>query len=423
MIKTPRTAESVVFLCKSVYDGFMSKFIRIVGVLFIVAGIAAGAFFYRQFSGIGPALLPPPSDIVDLIEPTKPESPKPGQNATDFPLTLPYGLDVTIFAKDLPSARVLKFARNGDLYVSQLAEGQVTRLDVENGVVIRQTAMFTGLNNPHGLAFDPQDPETLYIAEEDKLSSVDLAMTNELIKILDLDTGGLHVSRTINFGPDGRLYLSSGSSCNVCDEESTQRAKIHTVDIVAGTLTDFARGLRNSVFFTWHPNTGEMWATDMGRDFLGDDLPPDEINIVKEGSNYGWPICYGQNIHDTDFDKNVYIRNPCMEPFETGSFVDLPAHAAPLGLAFIPKSWPEEYHDDLLVAVHGSWNRSEPTGYKIIRIKLDAKGAYEGMEDFVSGWLTDDGALGRPVDVVFGPDDALYVSDDKAGVIYRMSIN
>lgn len=416
MTKTPRTAESVVFLCKSVYHGFMGKFIRIVGLLFLFAGIAAGVFYYRQLQGVGPAVLPAPQDIVDLIDPI-------GPNATDFPLTVPDGLQVTIFAKDLPSARVLKFARNGDLYVSQLAEDQVTRLDIENGVVKNQVVMFENLNRPHGLAFDPQNPETLYIAEEDKLSSVDLAYTQRLTPILTLDTGGLHVSRTINFGPDGRLYLSSGSSCNVCDEESMQRAKIHTVDVSAGTLREFARGLRNSVFFTWHPSTGEMWATDMGRDFLGDDLPPDEINIVKEGGNYGWPSCYGQNIHDTDFDKNVYIRNPCMEPFETGSFVDLPAHAAPLGLAFIPKSWPEEYHDDLLVAVHGSWNRSEPTGYKIIRIKLDAKGAYEGMEDFVSGWLTEDGALGRPVDVVFGPDDALYVSDDKAGVIYRMSIN
>lgn len=398
-------------------------------LLFIVAGFAAGLFYYRQLRGIGPAISDAPVDIVDLIEPTKPDEPvsepepAPAQNNTEFPLTVPAGLDVSIFAKDLPSARVLLFAQNGDLWVSQISENQVSRLDVEHGVVVRQTAVFTDLNHPHGLAFDPQDQEILYIAEEDKLSSVDLAYTQRRTKILDLDTGGLHVSRTIGFGPDGRLYLSSGSSCNVCDEESVQRARIHTVDVSTGILTEFARGLRNSVFFTWHPETGEMWATDMGRDFLGDDLPPDEINIVKEGTNYGWPTCYGQNVHDTDFDKNTYIRNPCMEPFEAPSTIDLPAHAAPLGLAFVPDSWPAEYQDDLLVAMHGSWNRSEPTGYKIIRIKLDAQGAYEGMEDFVSGWLTEDGALGRPVDLVFGPDDALYVSDDKAGVIYRMSMN
>ena len=184
----------------------------------------------------------------------------------------------------------------------------------------------------------------------------------------------------------------------------------------------------------------------MGRDLLGDDTPPDEIDIIDSSStgseqnpvpNFGWPICYGKNVHDTDFDHNTYIRNPCMEPFEIGSHIDLPAHSAPLGLAFFPKDWPEEYRDDLLVAYHGSWNRSEPTGYKIVRVKLDSRGNFEGVEDFITGWLrrsddksevgvptvvsglTPEGALGRPVDLVFHKG-SLYISDDKAGVVYKV---
>jgi glucose/arabinose dehydrogenase len=161
----------------------------------------------------------------------------------------------------------------------------------------------------------------------------------------------------------------------------------------------------------------------MGRDFLGDNLPPDEINILEKGKNYGWPNCYGKNIHDTVFDKNTYIRNPCMEPFETPSLIDLPAHSAPLGLAFVPsgKGWPKEYEGNLLVAYHGSWNRTVPTGYAIRRFVLDSKNNVVKDEDFVSGWLTEKGVLGRPADLKFASDGTLYVSDDRAGLVYRIA--
>jgi glucose/arabinose dehydrogenase len=185
----------------------------------------------------------------------------------------------------------------------------------------------------------------------------------------------------------------------------------------------FARGLRNTVFFTWSLVDGRMWGTDNGRDLLGDDLPPDEINIIEEGGNYGWPNCYGKNVHDTDFDKNTYIRNPCMDPFEKASQIDLPAHSAPLGLAFVPEEgWPEEYWYNLIVAFHGSWNRSVPTGYKLVRIKLDARGNYLGQEDFVTDWLPqgNSAASGRPAGVLALPGGILYVSDDKGGFIYRI---
>ena len=166
-----------------------------------------------------------------------------------------------------------------------------------------------------------------------------------------------------------------------------------------------------------HPVTGEIWGTDMGRDLLGDDVPPDEVNIIREGGNYGWPICYGKNIHDADFDKNTYIRNPCMEPFEQPSQIDIPAHSAPLGIAFIPEEgWPEEYWHDILVAYHGSWNRSVPTGYKIVRI--DEHGI---ATDFMTGFMDGGEVLGRPVGLLVEPGGALYISDDRAGVIYKVA--
>lgn len=206
----------------------------------------------------------------------------------------------------------------------------------------------------------------------------------------------------------------------MCNEEDDRRAKILIVNLDGTNIQEYAKGLRNTVFMAMNPNTKQLWGTDMGRDLLGDDLPPDEINIISEGKNYGWPVCYGKNIHDDNFDKNTYIRNPCMEPLETASHVDLQAHSAPLGLAFVKgTSLPTEFQNDLLVAFHGSWNRSEKTGYKIVRIQLDTQGNYLATEDFITGWLSSK-VLGRPVDIKVGPDKAVYISDDSAGVIYRL---
>jgi glucose/arabinose dehydrogenase len=183
----------------------------------------------------------------------------------------------------------------------------------------------------------------------------------------------------------------------------------------------YASGLRNAVFLALNPRTRAVWTTEMGRDMLGDDLPPDEINIIRQGANYGWPYCYGRNVHDDDFDPGN--KHSCQEAVP--SHIDIPAHSAPLGLAFFPETgWPPEFRNDLLVAYHGSWNRSKPTGYKIVRFRLDENGTYLGREDLVAGWLVgDDRALGRPVDILIRPDRTIFVSDDKAGVIYRLTYN
>ncbi|HSB35222.1 MAG TPA: PQQ-dependent sugar dehydrogenase, partial [Nitrospirota bacterium] len=164
-----------------------------------------------------------------------------------------------------------------------------------------------------------------------------------------------------------------------------------------------------------------LWVTEMGRDLLGDNTPPDEINIIDQGRDYGWPFCFGKNVHDDDFDPEG--ARVCRQPATVPSHIDIPAHSAPLGLAFFPEEgWPKEFRNDLLVSFHGSWNRSSPTGYKIVRYRLDGEGRYLGVKDFVSGWLKEDGtSLGRPVDIMIRPDGMIFVSDDKAGVIYRIT--
>lgn len=388
---------------------------KILFFLFAIAGIGGvvwlGIFAYRNLRGIGPAFAPPLADIAKLA----------AENKTGLPLGIPEGFSLEIFAKDLAGARVLAFDSAGNLWVSRTSEGIISRIEMRDGKAVRQADVLKNLRKPHGLAFDPVDTRVLYYAEEHRISRIDLT-SGISKKLADLPIGGGHFTRTLGFGPDGRLYVSIGSSCNVCREQDERRAAIYSLNKDGSDFKLFARGLRNSVFFTWHSETRQMWATEMGRDLLGDDIPPDEVNVIEEGRNYGWPICYGKNIHDGNFDKNTYIRNPCMEPFERESAIDLLAHSAPLGLAFVPDSWPAAYRGDLLIAYHGSWNRSTPAGYKVVRMKPDAAGGYQSTEDFVSGWLASaNNALGRPVDLVFGPDSALYISDDKAGVIYRVS--
>lgn len=394
------------------------------------AGIVAGGliwtavFVWQNLRGVGPAIKPPPAEVGEVIDKQNEEDDlEPGeeeiQDKTDFALEVAEGFQISVLAEGLDGARVIKKGPQGNLWVSQTREGTISLIILEDGVAKSAAAVFKGLNKPHGLAFDPADPFILYIAEEDKISRARVYSEAPLERVIDLPSGGRHFTRTIEFGPGDKLYVSIGSSCDTCYEEDERRAAIYRMDRDGSNFEEYASGLRNAVFFDWSYVDGRMWATEMGRDLLGDDLPPDEINIVEFGGNYGWPICYGQNIHDSQFDTKQYVDDPCEDM--DGSLIDLPAHSAPLGLAFVPEEgWPEEYWYDLIVAYHGSWNRSEPTGYKLVRIKLDEFGNYLGMEDFISGWLTDEGALGRPVDVLVEPGGVMYVTDDKAGVVYMI---
>lgn len=412
-------------------------------IVIILTGLAyAGGFWYRNLRGVGPAISRPSENIADIIEEQnnqKTEA-KPGTNSTGFPLKMPDGFSISIFARNVPNARVMLLDPKGRMLVSQPSQGKVVVLANTNDEPAADEAIniLSNLKQPHGMAFDcASSPCRLYVAETNQVAIYDYdadkpAATNKR-KILDLPSGGGHFTRTIII-KDQKLFISIGSSCNVCNEADNRRATIMSANLDGSDAKIFASGLRNSVFMTLHPVDGKIWATDMGRDLLGDNVPPDEINIVEDGNpstgsgprNYGWPICYDDNIHDTNFDKKQYIRDPCSDAIKPK--IKIQAHSAPLGLAFIPEDpavggWPEGWHNDLLVAYHGSWNRSVPTGYKVIRYKLDEKGNLEGSEDFITGWLTGvkaGDALGRPVDILVQTGGIIFISDDKAGLIYRL---
>ncbi|MBI4010317.1 MAG: PQQ-dependent sugar dehydrogenase [Candidatus Aenigmarchaeota archaeon] len=349
-------------------------------------------------------------------------------------ITLPDGFSIEVFAEGLsasPTAypgpntgpRMMEFI-DGVLFASIPSQGKVVALPDDNNdfKADRVVTVIDKLGNPHGLEFHDG---WLYIAEEERVIRVklkdNLEADSSTLEVLvghipneRLPHGG-HFTRTIKIF-NNSLYLSAGSGCNVCYEQDERRAAVTKCDLDGKNCKTFAKGIRNAVGFVFHPITGEMYATENGRDLLGDDLPPDEINIIKEGKDYGWPICYGKNIHDTDFDKNVYIRDPCAD--KEPSLIDLQAHSAPLGLAFYyGNNFPEGYKGDLFVAYHGSWNRGEPTGYKIVRIKVGEK----KVEDFATGWLTGTTVTGRPVGIIIASDGSMFVSDDNAGKIYRIS--
>lgn len=399
----------------------------------------------------------------------------PGARILPF-LSISDGFKIDVFAEGLKGPRVIAFGPKGEMLVSETREGRVVLLeDTDNdGKSDKKKVIIDGLNLPHGLDFY-KDPKTavvyLYIAESNQVTRYIYDVNKfEIINktggqnIAFLPDGGQHFTRTIAFGPNFRnkpiiegareektlsgtkLYISVGSSCDVCLEQSWKRAAILESDPVGSFTAEFAGGLRNAVFFTFHPITKEIWATEMGRDNLGDDLPPDEINIVhvagsehKFGARrYGWPFCYGNRVKDKTFNPEkvdrVDIPQNCSQTEPAN--IEIPAHSAPLGLTFVSNSkWPKEWQNNLLVAYHGSWNRSVPAGYKVARFVADGNGRVSKTEDFISGWLQGPSAgstssletgsgqaktLGRPVDLKFGPDGALYISDDSAGIIYRV---
>lgn len=408
----------------------------------ILLVLGLGLFSMQYLPGLKPLLENPPYDIASILETQQSQEaplPNPGNqypgdpiNKTEFPLNLPKGFTISVFAKNLGTPRVLTTDPNGNLVTSLIKEGKVVLLPDMNkdGKADETKVLIDKLHQPHGLAFNCEgDNCQIFVAETEKVSAYtynkDTSKAENPKKLFDLPNNGGHYSRTlliINQDGQKKLLTSVGSSCNVCNETDELRAKVLISNLDGSDLKDYSRGLRNAVFMKTHPVTGEVWVTEMGRDLLGDNIPPEEVNILKEGANFGWPICYGDKVHDSNFDKNQYIRNPCEDTI--APHIKMQAHSAPLGLAFIPKEgWPAEYADDILVVFHGSWNRKEPTGYMIVRFPLDEDGKIEGeQQDFINGWLTKDNkASGRPVDILVQPGGIAYISDDKAGVVYKLS--
>ena len=270
--------------------------------------------------------------------------------------------------------------------------------------------MLTGLSDPSGIAFRG---DTLYFAQETAVKRLDPGAATPVTVVSGLPPGG-HSTRTIAFGPDNLMYVAVGSSCNVCDDPPP-RAAVTRYNLDGSGAHTFATGLRNSVGLAFNPGSGQLWANNNDRDYLGDDLPPEHLNILQDGKWYGWPQCYLPNQPNPEY-SGANCSN--VEP----PALTVQAHSAPLGLTFYTGTkFPAEYQGDAFMTYHGSWNRSVPTGAKVVRVRVQ-NGRPNAVEDFVTGWQLSDGSRwGRPVAVVTAADGALLISDDAGGRIWRVS--
>ncbi len=337
-------------------------------------------------------------------------------------IVLPQGFHINVFAEELPGARMLEVTNNGDVLVSLPASGRVVLLqrdDGGDGKSDGQIDLVSNLDRPHGL--DIHDG-WLFIAETDALGRIRFDSDNRSTSgqyeqiVSGLPRGGNHWSRSVRIGPDGLIYVSVGSSCNVCIENDPRRAAILRFNPDGSGSEIFASGLRNTVGFDWRPDTGLLYGVDNGRDLLGDDYPPCELNLLERGGFYGWPYANGDRVPDPDLGGNrtAEIR---------GSIAPVhgfAAHTAPLGMAFLRNSkLPENYRQALLVALHGSWNRSERQGYEVVSLHFREDGGILERK-FASGFEIDEDVIGRPVDVAQGIGGEIYISDDYTGMVYRV---
>jgi glucose/arabinose dehydrogenase len=328
---------------------------------------------------------------------------------------------VQVYSADVPLARVMLFTPGGDLIVSRTRAGIVSLLERDrnaDGIADGHRVLFDDLDGPHGLALHDG---WLYVAERTAIRRVrfDAATgtaSGSLEPVLTgLTTDGFHQTKTTGIGPDGWLYLAQGSSCNACVEKDPRRATMMRLRPDGSGAEIYATGLRNSVGFDWAPWDDALYATDNGRDLLGDDFPPDELNRIEQGRFYGWPYVNGFGVADPDLGGEY-----AGDPVPTHPVHGFRPHNAPLGIHFVRAAeLPAGYERSALVALHGSWNRSTPDGYKVVALRWRDDGTIE-ESDFLTGFLNEDGIIGRPAFVTEGPDGAIYVSDDYAGVVYRV---
>lgn len=336
-------------------------------------------------------------------------------------ITMPAGFKISIYA-EVPDARSMALSPSGTLFVGNKSEGNVYAVKDTNGdqVADKKWIIAKGLNMPNGVAFRNGD---LYVAEVSRITrfrNIESTLAAPKAEVIydKFPSDTWHGWKYIAFGPDGKLYVPVGAPCNVCDKGQSVYASITRMNPDGTGLEVFARGVRNTVGFTWHPETGSIWFTDNGRDMLGDDIPPCELNTApKAGMHFGFPYCHAGEIKDPEFGD----VKPCSD--FTAPAQKMGAHVAPLGLKFYTGSqFPEQYRHVLFVAEHGSWNRSKKSGYKISMLTINGNKAVT-YKTFASGWLDDASqkVSGRPVDVVIASDGSMLVSDDKRGVIYRIS--
>ena len=337
-------------------------------------------------------------------------------------IRLPPGFRISLFSDQVPGARSLSLGDDGTVYVGTLSQGKVYALrdSDHDGQAEQVSIVAAGLSAPNGVAWMKGD---LYVAEVSRIGRIRnintrLSTPSVPETIYDRYPSDRHHGwKYLRVGPEGKLYTAVGAPCNVCKPERDPYATLTRLDPDGQHFEIIARGLRNSVGFDWHPDNQELWLTDNGRDQLGDDVPPDELNHAPQvGMNFGFPYCFGKAIADPEFGQEASCKNFTPPAWE------FPAHVAALGLRFYSGTqFPDRYRKQLFVAQHGSWNRTTPQGYRVVMVRFE-QGKPVAEEPFAEGWLRPDGrVLGRPVDVLQMPDGALLVSDDHAGAVYRIS--
>jgi glucose/arabinose dehydrogenase len=339
-------------------------------------------------------------------------------------INLPPGFEIEVYASNVANARSMVLSPNGILYVGTRNAGNVYAL-VDNNSDYKVDEIYTiatGLNMPNGVDLKDGD---LYVAEVSriiKFADIDNNFKNSLSYHVvrdDFPTDKSHGWKFIKFGPDGKLYVPVGAPCNIClRNDDTRYASITRMNPDGTGFEVYAEGIRNTVGFDWHPTTDDLWFTDNGRDMLGDNIPPDELNRAPiNGLHFGYPFLHGKNILDPEFgsqgDTTIYTK-PVQE---------LGPHVAALGMEFYTGSmFPAEYQHQIFIAEHGSWNRTDKIGYRISLVRLNGNNSVS-YETFADGWLNGDMVTGRPVDIELMPDGSMLVSDDYANCIYRITYN
>lgn len=338
-------------------------------------------------------------------------------------LLVPENFKIELFASNVINARQLAIGDKGTIFVGTRKEGKVYALVDNNhdGKADKQYLIDDSLNMPSGVAYNNG---ALYVAAVNRLlryDNIEKQLTNPpepVVVINDLPNETHHGWKAIEFDTNGNLYIPVGVPCNSCISDDERHGTILRLNINTGKYSIYATGIRNSVGIAFHPVDKSLWFTDNGRDWLGDDSPPDEINHAhKSGLNFGFPYLHGKNTLDPEYGEQAEMNEYTLPKVELG------AHVAPLGLTFYSgKQFPQKYQNSLFVAEHGSWNRSDKTGYRVIHVQLNGNDAVK-VKPFITGWLDkeEDTTWGRPVDILNMPDGSLLISDDYADVIYRVT--
>lgn len=338
-------------------------------------------------------------------------------------IKLPEGFSIHVYA-EVPGARSMTFSPSGVLFVGTRGDKVFAVTDENNdGKADKVYTIALGLNSPNGVAFNDGNLYVATISTILRFDNIESSLSKPPAPVTVYDkfpTDKHHGWKFIAFGPDGKLYVPVGAPCNICESKNPVYASITRMNKDGSDFEIYAKGIRNTVGFAWHPETKNLWFTDNGRDMLGENVPEDELNTApKAGMHFGYPYCHQGDILDPEFGKGKNC-NDYVAPVEL-----LGPHVASLGMRFYSgNKFPSIYKNQIFIALHGSWNRSEAIGYKVLNVNTDSSGKAINKSTFAEGWLQEDGkVLGRPVDVEIMKDGSMLVSDDYSGAIYRITYN